>query len=283
VRTDATAPPVTVATAVAGLVDEIRRLHDRLAAAPSLRPGPEVDGLLHRLVDLVVADRADGEVAAVLADPAIVALRPSLIARCARAEHELELAWAEQIVASRLPRLTLLRFPYLQNYALLTALEHAALVRAGEGRPRMPRRVLFVGGGPLPLSAFHLARRLSVTVDVLDRDLRSVELARRLVDRLAVPGVTIGPGDLADRHDLSGYDLVVLAALVGVTPAAKERHLRHLHRTMAPGAVLLARSAHGLRTLLYPEVDPGRLAGLRLVSLTHPTGPVLNSPLLAMA
>ena len=81
--------------------------------------------------------------------------------------------------------------------------------------------------------------------------------------------------------DLGRYDVVVLAALVGGTPAEKAQVIRYLGVTMAPGALLLARSAQGLRTVLYPEVEVAALAAFDVLGVVHPTGDVINSVIVA--
>jgi len=204
-----------------GAAREIRRLYRRIAMAPDLRPGPHIDPLLHRLVHFVVSIPPD-HAPAILADPAVRALRPHLVALCARAEQELEAAWSAWVSASRVPPLTLLRFPYLDNYRQLTELEHTALARH-VAHP--PRRVLFVGSGPLPLSSLHLAGVLGTgtTIDNLDRGPAAIAGARRLTHRLDARRLAFHHGDLADLHDLRPYDLVVLAALVGLTATDKRR------------------------------------------------------------
>ncbi len=261
----------------AAIARRVRRLYLRLTAAPDLRPGPHVDPLLHRLVELVVTSPSE-HAATVLADPHVRALQPHLVSLCAQAEHELELAWATQVAASHTPRATLRGFPYLDNYRQLSRLERAALNRCTS---RPPRGVLFVGSGPLPLSSLHLARLLDAPIDNLDRDATAIRVARQVAHKLGARHLTFRHGTLAAQHDLARYDLVILAALAGITLADKSHNLRHLHSAMAPGALLLARSAHGLKRLLYPAVDPARVHGFDVQSVTHPTGPVLNSILLA--
>jgi len=265
------AGPVTV-------VRNIRQIHHRLAAAPDLRPGEPVDGLFRRLVHLVVTT-PPALAHAVLADPDVRALRTSLVELCARGEYELERAWARHVAASPVPPFALARFPYLGNYGQLAQLEHDAVGRHGGGRP--VRRALFVGAGPLPLSSLLLARWLGVVVDNLDNDPTAVDAARAVASGIGARDLAFRHDELAACDDLSAYDLVVLAALVGLTPEQKRHHLRHLLQVMAPGALLLARSAHGLRTLLYPAIDLADLAGWDVLAVTHPTGPVINSVILA--
>jgi nicotianamine synthase len=269
----AAAPPSGPATVVRG----IRQIHRGLATAADLRPGEPVDGLFRRLVHLVIST-PPSQAAAVLADPDVRALRAGLVELCAAGEYELELAWARHVAASRVPPVAVGRFPYLGNYLQLARLEHDAVALHG-GRPL--HRALFVGAGPLPLSSLLLARGLGVPVDSLDHDPAAVATARALAAGLGADDLAIRHGELAACDDLSRYDLVVLAALVGLTTEEKRVHLDHLLGAMAPGALLLARSVHGLRTLLYPAVALADLAGWDVVAITRPRGPVINSVVLA--
>nr|CAB3503286.1 unnamed protein product [Digitaria exilis] len=77
-------------------------------------------------------------------------------------------------------------------------------------------------------------------------------------------------------RDLASYDVVFLAALVGMAADEKARVVDHLGRHMAPGAALVVRSAHGARAFLYPVVDPDeiRRAGFDVLA-------VINSVIIA--
>jgi nicotianamine synthase len=256
---------------------ELRRLYAQLADRPSLAPEPAVDELFGRLVELVVT-MGEREAGAVLADPAVRAMRPHLQRLCAQGETELERAWAARIVRSRRPADELERFPYVENYRRLTRLEWSAVAAAGQSRPR---RVAVVGSGPLPLSVVLLARRYGVAVDGFDRDRRAVVQSRALVRALGVRRVVIHHADTCRCPDLRRYDVVVLAALVGATPPAKRAAVQRVHARMRPGALLAARSAHAARSLLYPVLDLEALADLELLSVVHPYDQVVNSVVVA--
>jgi nicotianamine synthase len=261
----------------AGVVERVVALHDRLASLPDLRPGPVVDGLFRELVGLALSSAPVGE--AVLTDPAVASLLPSLVGLCGRAECQLELAWADRVAGGAAPRRVLEAFPYLANYHELSRLEHRLVAASLGGCPL--RRVAFVGSGPLPLTGLLLSHSFGVPVDNIDRDPAAVALARRLGDALGADLCEFHERDLFDCDDLDRYDLVVLAALVGLAPADKERALVHLAATMRPGALLLARSAHGLRRLLYPVVDVSVVPGFDQLTVVHPPTPVINSVVLA--
>lgn len=233
---------------------QIEALASRLAAlAPDLSPRPEVDAAFDDLVHLVLTTPDDE----VLSDPVVQRLRPRLQELSAQGEHQLELAWARRVAAGD----DIAGFPYLDHYRRLVAAELAAVGPV--------RRALFVGSGPLPVSPVLLADH-GVTVEALDVDPEAVAAARTVA-----PDVRFRVGDLLHQHDLTGYDLVVLAALV----TQKDRCLEHLAQQLPPGTTVAARSAHGLRTLLYPPVELP--PGLELVDVVHPPPPVINSIVVA--
>ncbi|HEX4102664.1 MAG: nicotianamine synthase family protein [Pseudonocardiaceae bacterium] len=81
--------------------------------------------------------------------------------------------------------------------------------------------------------------------------------------------------------DVADYDMVCLAVMVGPHPKDKTRVIKHLYRHMKPGALLLARSAHSLRTLLYPPLALSDLAGFRPLVVLNPYTEVVNSLVVA--
>jgi nicotianamine synthase len=121
-----------------------------------------------------------------------------------------------------------------------------------------------------------------VAVDALDVDPEAVALGDALARTLG-DDVTVAEGDVLDLGDLGVYDLVCVAALVGLAPEDKAAALAHVRARMRPGATVLARSAHSLRGLLYPVLDvaDGALGGLEPVAVLHPHTDVVNSVVLA--
>jgi len=84
--------------------------------------------------------------------------------------------------------------------------------------------------------------------------------------------------DIMDvTESLKSFDVVFLAALVGMNKEEKVKVIEHLQKHMAPGAVLMLRSAHGPRAFLYPIVEPCDLQGFEVLSIYHPTDDVINS------
>ena len=90
--------------------------------------------------------------------------------------------------------------------------------------------------------------------------------------------------DVADlAGELAAYDVVFLAALVGMAAEDKARVIAHLGAHMADGAALVVRSAHGARGFLYPIVDPEDIGrgGFEVLAVCHPDDDVVNSVIIA--
>ena len=280
-------PPDVEITPAVGLCDRIVQLYEDISRLGSLAPAPEVNALFQELVQLCV--HAEGRaVAPVLADARIRRLRPDLLRLCSQGESLLERAWAHRVLEAADPWAELSRFPYLENYQQLSLLEVHAL--AGSGHvPRSGDRVCFLGGGAMPVSALLLYRELGAAVVAVDNEPQAVDLARRLLNRLAPgPGLAVAQADATSAEDmaqlLAGCDVVVVAALVGHTRDQKRAVLRAVGRALDPGAYLVVRSAQGLRSLLYAAVEPGDVAeaaGCVPQMLVHPLGEVINSVLVA--
>lgn len=254
-------------------LDDISAIVARLAAT-DLRPGPVVNDLFQALVAAACA--APHDYPGCVPPHAMVTLHRM----CSWGEAKLEEHWARRIVAA--PGVVE-AFPYLDNYRQLTAMEHAAITGA-LGRP--PRTLVFAGSGPLPLSAVMLAKLApELQITCLDSDRHAVRQGRRVARALA--GVR-NPGSLrfvradAAEHDYSGYDVVVVAALVGLTPAEKTAVLTRVAGTLSPGSLLAARSvpADG-RRLLYPRIERCIIpATLAVLGESTPPAGVINSLLL---
>ena len=271
----------------AGLCDRIVRIHEDLTRLDNLAPAPAVNALFQDLVQVCV--HADDRAAPpVLADARIRRLRPDLLRLCSQGESLLEQAWAHRVLEAADPWAELSRFPYLENYRQLSRLELHTLRGAGHV-PRPGGRVCFLGGGPLPVSALLVHRELGAAVDVVDNEPQAANLARRLLNRLEPgPDLRVAQADATSAGDmaqlLAGCDVVVMAALVGHTQEQKRAVLRTVGRTLDPGAYLVVRTAHGLRSLLYAAVEPGEVAeAARCVPqvLVHPLSDVVNSVLVA--
>lgn len=258
---------------IAAIIDICGRL-DGLA---DLQPGREVNYLFDAMVRLVLTTpRAQADIA--LRHPTIIALTPVLQRLCASGECALERSWADRIANSASPAAELARFPYVANYRQLVRMETGVLASA---IARPTRRLAFVGCGPLPLSSIEHAEETG-TVENIDRDPQAVLAATEVLTALGAPNGRFRCADVLDV-DVSEYDVIVLAALVGTTPEHKAAIVRHLANAMAPGALLLARSTYGLRTLLYPAIPQECWERFDVLNVVHPANDIVNSVIVARA
>jgi hypothetical protein len=242
----------------------------------------------------------------VLSNPRVQALLPSLRQICAQAESCLELYWAEQIlqgqdqgpeeVFSRLKG-----FPYYENYEELTRLELCAILSATK---TPPSKVAFIGSGPLPLTSLCLLQSLKSDALVKSMSPASGKQAEPVIlnvdyDEAAIAAslsLCLALGEqgrgmeficaeaTSPAKDLSEFDVVYMAALVGISQVEKEGIMLQVIGRMRKGALLVVRSSWGMRTCLYPEVDlatESLLKRLEPCVVVHPYGQVVNSVIVA--
>ncbi|KAK3307862.1 Nicotianamine synthase [Chaetomium strumarium] len=305
------------------LVQTVVQTHAELLKLPNLRPGKAINQLLGNLVSVCSEIHDRDIIEKVLSHPSINALLPSLRQICASAESCLELHWAEHILAGQTQDEVLARlqsFPYYDNYEDLTRLELCAILSVNK---TAPRRVAFIGSGPLPLTSLcllqalkekrgggGLVQRMSAasgsvsgsgngdgmeddeeqhSVVVLNVDYDEAAIAASLSLCLALGEAGRGmeficsEATSADK-DLAEFDVVYLAALVGMSQGDKEGIILQVVDRMRPGALLVVRSSWGLRTCLYPEVDLATetlLKRLEPCVVVHPYGQVVNSVIVA--
>lgn len=80
---------------------------------------------------------------------------------------------------------------------------------------------------------------------------------------------------------LRKFEVVFLAALVGMERGEKVKVIEHLRKNMGGGALLMLRSAYGARAFLYPVVEACDLRGFEILTMFHPTDEVITSIVLA--
>lgn len=154
----------------------------------------------------------------------------------------------------------LLEFPYYSNYVDLVQMELYALRSVSRSEPRS---FAFIGSGPVPLTSICIANSLNqnslgpLRIHNIDYDQQAISLSTALCQKLGqrTKSMTFQCAEAKEEksaQDLRTFDVVYLAALVGSTKAQKDEIIRAVSSRMKPGALLVMRSAHSLRSLLYP-------------------------------
>ncbi|KAL7125585.1 hypothetical protein ABFS83_14G126400 [Erythranthe nasuta] len=266
------------------LVRKICELHDKISKLENLSPSKEVDSLFTQLVTTCIPPHP---IDVTKLCTKIQRIRNNLIRLCGKAESLLEKHYSTILISLENPITNHLHlFPYYSNYLKLSQLEYHLLTRHLNPNSN-PTRLAFVGSGPLPLTSIilathHLKSAIFHNYDI-DRSANSV--AEKLVgsnpdlsERMVFHTKDI-MGTSSD--ELRQYEVVFLAALVGMESDEKVRVIEHLSSNMADGAILVVRSAKGARAFLYPVVGPACLRGFEVLSVYHPTDDVINSVVIA--
>ncbi|KAI3445416.1 hypothetical protein Pfo_002081 [Paulownia fortunei] len=262
------------------LVQKVCELYEKISKLDNLSPSNDVDTLFTQLV-LTCIPPHPIDVTKLCTQ--IQDIRTKLIRLCGQAEGLLEKHYSTILGSFDNPLDHLDLFPYYSNYLKLSALEFDLL---SQHCPN-PGRVAFVGSGPLPLTSIVLAsHHLKSTVfHNFDIDASANSMASKLVESHPdfSKRMAFYTNDIMNVSGaaLKDYDVVFLAALVGMEIEEKMHVIEHLAKNMAPGAILMLRSAHGARAFLYPVVEPRHLRGFEVLSVFHPTDEVINSVVVA--
>ncbi|KAG4440595.1 hypothetical protein IFR05_003912 [Cadophora sp. M221] len=286
------------------LISKLMDIHERLKArgVDDLKPCDEVNELFIDLVGMCIQTISEDVTNKVLSDARVIAIIPSLHTLCGVAECHLESHWAKYISGdifstSEQVHDRLAKFPYYSNYVDLTRMELSALNSLITQTCRPLQKFAFIGSGHLPLTSLCIDQTaasfshpgqnhtLEHPVEVLNIDFnpQAISDSRQLCELLG-PRATgmkfqCSAAD-SPELDLSSFDVVYLAALVGSTQAEKEILLESVVGRMREGAYLVVRSAERLRRLLYAEFDPTTervLSRLDICLAVHPYNLVVNS------
>lgn len=261
------------------LIARITQIHASICKLESLRPSKQANALLTQLVKLCTLPSSI-DISAIPPDAQI--MRQSLINLCGQAEGLLEFEFATFLTKIPYPMNNLNLFPYYGNYVKLANLEYTILTENGV---LQPKKVAFVGSGPMPLTSFVLAtNHMKYTCfDNFDIDDSANNVAQQIVgsDVELEKRMKFKTRDIMEvKEELREYGCIFLAALVGMNKESKVNIIGHIRKYMKEGGFLLIRSANGAKAFLYPVVEEDDLPGFEVLSIFHPTDDVINSVVL---
>ncbi len=244
----------------------IEQIYTSILAFKSLKPNNEVNTAFENLVRYSLSQHK-------------IELDVRKISRlqkiCSKAEYELELHWSKLIAKSDNSWEKLRQFPYHKNYQGLTKMEWLSLLGCTNHKSHS---VLFIGGGPLPLTAIELAKNYNIPVTVLERVKEAAVLSNKLITKLQLGDrVKILQRDAARFQDYSKYNVIFLAALAGVKADEKTRILSLFKTHAKSGTHILARSSWGNRKLLYKPLNVREIMMLKPILEVRPHNDVVNS------
>lgn len=247
-------------------MNDIHRLYNQIKSLPTLSPTPEVNTLFSHLVRTC-------------SDPCC---QPSqlkheerihLVQLCSQAEKELELYYAEESGAKGMEYILEKQFPYTKNYYDLVGLEMAAVQHFMN-----PSSFVFLGGGPLPISAYILATKYNLRGTIIDSDEKSCLHSREVLGTLCTENtLTVRQCAAKEYADYSKYDLIILGALVGETEEEKRLILSTIINISRKGTLIVVRSSFDGKTNLYPEIRDVVLEKSEVLLEIRPYGNIINS------
>lgn len=186
----------------------------------------------------------------------------------------MEVYWANKILNSKNPARELERFWYYKNYEQLVDLEYSNITCLY----KKIRNVLFIGGGPLPLTAILLCKKYNLRCFILEKDSDSYLTSTALVKKLGFSKmIKVINIDAESYVDYNKHTIIYLAAMVGQDEKRKSAIISLIHKKLLPGRVLLCRSSHGTRKLLYTPIAKKLLREVNPILEVRPYNSIINS------
>lgn len=273
------------------LLSQLLNVYNCVLALPSLVPSPKVNTVFSELVSLCLQIKIPSDHLTAHLDEACQMSNTkfnvhSLISRAMEAEGCMERYWAGILAIADDVENEMQSFWYWANYATLTKYELDSLKAAGCSTFR---RVAFVGSGPLPLTAILIARETKSHVVLYDRDPEANDLAASWIRKLPQNS---GAEQFSFRdvnvwhvtpEEFAHYDVVWIAASVGMDGKEKGAIVRHVKKGMRPGTFLAIRSVEMGCSLLYPEIQHSELGDINILRHDVPPQGVVNSVIVLRA
>lgn len=233
------------------LIDQVIETQRILQQEDDLSPrNPRITKALTAFVQNIIAAEqsfTEAEKQEVLDNHLVKTVRPGLLNGLSRAEYEMELYFSDLFLND--PNFTedsLNDFWYLQNYIDLVDLELETITLPADEN----KEVVFIGSGPLPLTAIIMAQKTGMHMTCLDLDEYAIIRGHELTKKLGISDKIQYKQSAGHEYDYKNTALVMIASLVG----NKEEVLNTIQNTADEPPQVAIRSAEGLHALLYEPV-----------------------------
>lgn len=247
--------------------ENIKTLYKRIVKLGNYKPSKKVNLLFSKLVkeSLILDDKKSLKTKELT----------NLQRICSLSEYELESYWANKIVKSKSPSNILKKFPYFSNYVKLTKMELYSLVSSSEHKNHS---ILFIGGGPLPLTSIILATNHDKRITILEKDINAFNISKKVIGKLNLSKmINIVNVDATYFDSYHKYNVIVVAALAGISKNSKELILRKIKENSSKETHILARSSWGSRKILYKPIDKKLFKLFKTEIEVRPHNDVVNS------
>ncbi|MZQ86749.1 nicotianamine synthase [Paenibacillus sp. 5J-6] len=261
---------------ISDLITLIKETHDVLHRESNLTPlNYAVTKPISIFTEALRQAYTPEEVKYVMGNVEVTTLQKGLLAKLSEAEYQMELFDSRHLCHQpEFGLASLFQYKNWGNYESLVGEELKQLRKIS--RPEeITSPIVFVGSGPLPLSALLLHLRWNVSVICLDIDPDACKAARFMMERINLSeNVQVVHRDGAE-FDYADYQHVFIASLV----TQKDKVLEQI-RQSNPGALVAIRTAEGIRRLMYEAINEEAIAaaGWQLLGRTSPIeNRVINS------
>ena len=110
-----------------------------------------------------------------------------------------------------------------------------------------PKKLLFIGSGPMPITALCLQHRLGTEIDCLERFQDAVDESKVVMKKLGMEGAINVFQGYGEDYDVSDYDVVLVALLAKPKRPILENILRHA----ADDVRVICRTSDNSRHVFY--------------------------------
>ncbi|RKF64912.1 Nicotianamine synthase 1 [Erysiphe neolycopersici] len=249
----------------ANVLIKILHIHAEFAARADLQPCTETNKLYSDLVDICTLPVTEEFSNTILENPRILEILHELRNFCSLIEFNTEKYWSLKAAGSEdaTEQEVCTRIKEIPNIDINMSLIRNELSAIRDVSQKPIESIAIIGSGPLPLTGFGLTglpfdTPTNIRTLNIDRELDAIETAKTLSDRLGskCTGMEFLCADASSTLDLTEFDAVYLAILVGNTQQEKEHLLKNLTSQMRPGALLIVRGTTKLKRLMYSVFDP---------------------------
>tara|TARA_B110000977_G_C11069307_1_gene488998 strand:+ start:2144 stop:2917 length:774 start_codon:yes stop_codon:yes gene_type:complete len=247
-------------------VTEINSLYEEISQLKDFSPSEKVNNAFSNLVQLAMKFDRKIELSE--------NKKEHLQYLSAEAEYQLEKCWADKIINSIDPIKELETFPYFKNYQDLTTLEYNSLHSFSEHKSH---KVIFIGGGFLPLTSIVLANKYNISSTTIDIDKEVTEKSRILVKSLKLDHLIDIQNSAGQTFNYQNYNTIFVAALAGLDSKTKTEIFNQIKSTSPKKSHIVARSSWNNRELLYRPIDESIYKIFTPIIKVDPFHDVVNS------
>jgi hypothetical protein len=133
-------------------------------------------------------------------------VKSKLPEKCMVAEIELEKYWSKRIASEK----DLEKFPYIKNYRDIVRQEIRLLSNPG-GKKNNFDRLIFLGSGPLPLTAIEMSKHIDQKIICVEMNTDFVDISKSLIQRLSLCDQIEIRHNRAEKIDFLMNDIPIVA------------------------------------------------------------------------